>query len=493
MKNLFCLPLLLFFFLLLTQKTMAQYGGYTTNGSTSYLGAGSNQAVFSNITYNDGSITSHPSAIVHFVGSIPNTQHQILANLGSTVATQIGNAVLNNGTGGLLINNPATGLTIITDFNFNAQNAQVTTLRNASAVSTNNLTINANAILTGFNNTNNVNGYLKKQGDAAAFTFPLSDGTNYAPMTVGSIGVGNAVIAAYYKVSASTAAAFQGGPFPVSSVTAPLMSVSSVEYWDVATTGTPTAALSLTFRGNYSVATLPTFFIAGWNIAAAKWEQIPSGLATGLTPGNTISSTGSVNFANYSAFTVSTTTIVLPVTLTDFNAIKINNTTASISWNTATESNLYNYIVERSADGFSGWVAVGEKKPTNTPSKSNYQLPDTAPLIGNNYYRLKIVTVDGTVTYSAVRLVLFNYSVLSVLLYPNPAIHTITMKITGNSDKKYTASLVSSSGQLLQQKTNITTGTEYIFNIEDNVSGVYYLSVWDQTNTILDIKKIVKQ
>ncbi|HXB43254.1 MAG TPA: hypothetical protein VNV85_04325, partial [Puia sp.] len=179
----------------------AQYGGYSNSGSTNYLGAGSSQGVFSDITYNDGSITSSASAIVYFLGSTPNTQHQLLSSLGTATATQIGNAILQNGTGGLFIDNASTGMEIVTNFNFNGQNGQVTTLRDASSVANNNMHIDANATISGSNVTNNVNGYVKKDGDAAGFTFPLADGTVYAPATVSALGIGNAIVAAYYNSS----------------------------------------------------------------------------------------------------------------------------------------------------------------------------------------------------------------------------------------------------------------------------------------------------
>src|ERR1022692_1328685 len=173
-------------------QMFAQYGGYSVSGSTNYLAGNSSQGVFSDVTYNDGSIVSSTSATVYFLGSAPNTQHQILANAGGSSATQIGNAILQNGRGGLFINNPSTGLEILTNLNFNGQNSQVTTLRNASSVAFNNLHIDANATISGSNPTNNVNGYLKKDGDAAAFTFPLADGATFAPMAVGVLGSGNA-------------------------------------------------------------------------------------------------------------------------------------------------------------------------------------------------------------------------------------------------------------------------------------------------------------
>lgn len=282
----------------------AQYGGNSPVGSTNYIGDSSYWGVFTDITYNDGSITSSPSATVYFIGSIANKQHQLLANAGSATAMQIGNAILKNGTGGLMINNPSAGLEILNNFNFNGQNSQVVTVRNSNAIAINNLHIDANATISGGNINNNINGYLKKDGDAASFIFPLADGSVYAPMETSAFGSGNSISSAYYNSDAGSAATFEGGPFTITSVNPSYITVSSTEYWNVKSIGTPSASLSLSFQGDYSTATLSSLFIMGWNNATSEWEKIPGGPATGLLPGNTISSSGNVNFSDYSAFTL---------------------------------------------------------------------------------------------------------------------------------------------------------------------------------------------
>ncbi len=487
-RLLFCILL----FLMISKESISQYGGHTIVGSTTYLGAGSIQGIFSDITYSDASITGHPSSTVYFVGSAPNTQHQLIANIGGATATQIGSAILNNGTGGLLINNNTFGLEITTNFNFNAQNAQVTTLRNASSVANNNLRIDANASISGFNATNNVNGYLKKEGDASGFIFPIADGTAYAPMTVGAIGAGNSITAAYYKSSGSAAAAYTGGPFSVTSFASPLLSVSSLEYWDIGVSGTPNALMSLAFYGDYSVASLATLFIVGWKISTGKWEQIPSGPATGLTPGNTISSTGNVNFSDYSAFTIAATTIVLPFNLKSFTAKKTNNKVL-LSWITSSESNLNIYIVERSNNGSTGWVSIGSLSATNTATGRTYSLYDNIPLNGNNYYRLKTVSTNGIITYSLLRLVVISKPAISIELYPNPAVSSVTVSINGILNNRYSIHLIDATGKLLQQKTSIETGVKYQFDISQYTKGSYYINLFNQTNLLLDSKKFIKQ
>ena len=321
--------LVLSIFILTLSPLYSQYGGSSFSSSTSYLGINSTQGIFTNLTYNDGSITSASSATVYIIGSVPNTQHQLLAKTGGATATQIGNIILNNGTGGLFVNNPATGLEVLNNFNFNGQNSQVTTPRNAGALASNNLHIDANAAISGSNGTNNVNGYLKKDGDAAGFVFSLADGTAYGPMSVGSFGAGNSIVAAYYHSSPASAGAFENGPFSITSVIPAYLNVSSQEYWNVLSKGSPNASLTLTFRGDYSQTTNVTLYILGWKTITGQWEQIPNTLPTGLTAGNSISSTATVNFSDYSAFTLGY--ILPPTVMAVATAEKCNLSNASIT------------------------------------------------------------------------------------------------------------------------------------------------------------------
>lgn len=100
------------------------------------------------------------------------------------------------------------------------------------------------------------------------------------------------------------------------------------------------------------------------------------------------------------AFVGSITCAALPVTLIAFEA-KTQSCTAMISWKSGTESDFSHYLVERSSDGgtFSSLGQPVQAKGTG----STYSYTDVSPLKGSNYYRLKMVDVDGKYSYSNVR------------------------------------------------------------------------------------------
>ena len=95
----------------------------------------------------------------------------------------------------------------------------------------------------------------------------------------------------------------------------------------------------------------------------------------------------------------------LPLTLLEFNARQVHNKTA-LSWQTATEVNTALFEIERSAS--SEFIKIGEVKAMNQAGQHNYSVYDEQPLQGSNYYRLRMVDIDGSFTYSKVARVDFN-------------------------------------------------------------------------------------
>ncbi len=133
----------------------------------------------------------------------------------------------------------------------------------------------------------------------------------------------------------------------------------------------------------------------------------------------------------------------LPVTLVSFKAAKQENI-VQLSWQTTGEVNASHFDVQRSADART-WQALGTVAAkgsgsytfTDNPSLSTlnrsgdrsplstFNFPfSTAAAAAFNYYRLKIVDMDGSYAYSAIRAVSFKKSesiVSENKLYPNPS------------------------------------------------------------------------
>lgn len=171
------------------------------------------------------------------------------------------------------------------------------------------------------------------------------------------------------------------------------------------------------------------------------------------------------------------TNLIVPVQLLNFTAQSKGNA-VQINWEVANEINMANYVVEHSSNGtsFNNIALVNAKAITGN---IDYEFLHKNPVIGKNYYRLKMVNNDGTFTYSPVRVINFNKSI-SVTVYPNPAINFINVVVVKQDSKTNKAYLYNNIGQCLLSK-NFTSNTQ--FDVSGLAAGTYLVRVDDGMET----------
>ena len=180
-----------------------------------------------------------------------------------------------------------------------SQTATSQTTRSASNYGT--LIINSTATWSGASNSHYADGFVRTL-NSNSFTFPIGQSGTYAPARINFSTTGTAD-AAYFNTAASSV-----GTTMDNSVT----SISTIEYWKIASTNS--ATISLTWRAASAIstltnATLTDLIIIGWN--GTNWVQIPSAVDTtsildgtsSLTSGS-ITSTISITPNAYQAFSL---------------------------------------------------------------------------------------------------------------------------------------------------------------------------------------------
>jgi hypothetical protein len=176
--------------------------------------------------------------------------------------------------------------------------------------------------------------------------------------------------------------------------------------------------------------------------------------------------------------------IVLPLRLTDFNVAK-QNSTALFTWTSTNEINVSHFEIEHSTDG-RNFTTLGTVTAIGNSSSSNYQFTDAAPIVGKNYYRLKMLDKDGSFKYTEIRVLNFENGVL-YSVYPNPFGSSFT--ITSNSNNaNYT--LTDAVGKLVMTG-KIISGSQNI-NTSSLAVGIYLIVVKEK-GEIVFTQKIIKQ
>lgn len=180
------------------------------------------------------------------------------------------------------------------------------------------------------------------------------------------------------------------------------------------------------------------------------------------------------------------TSAVLPVRLVDFTAI-VEGTSALLQWQTATEVDTKEFIVEGSKDG-TLYTTIGTAGAKGQSSNS-YTLYDMNPHKGLNYYRIRIVDKDGSFTYSPVRSVLFINTGL-IVVKPNPAVNSATVYFDSDIKLSY-LTLTDMQGKLMKQVSAKNVTGSYTFNTAGLASGTYLIKVYPATGAPVTVKLIV--
>jgi hypothetical protein len=178
-----------------------------------------------------------------------------------------------------------------------------------------------------------------------------------------------------------------------------------------------------------------------------------------------------------------TSTVTLPVILDGFVGLLNSNHTVTLNWNTQMEINFSHFTIERSADG-ANWEDIGTMQAVgNSAVQTDYSYTDEQPLTGMNYYRLVLVNMDNSYTYSQV-VVMESAPIARISFFPNPAHDYVNVALGGTTGSQVTILLSSISGRLMQEKAATTgSGVVVSFPIQNVAAGMYILTVVNADGT----------
>lgn len=186
---------------------------------------------------------------------------------------------------------------------------------------------------------------------------------------------------------------------------------------------------------------------------------------------------------------------VLPIELVSFTGMNIGDKN-KLEWVTSSEINTDKFIVEKSLDGGQTWFYVGEKPAAgNSTATLNYNLFDLNPVIGDNYYRLKIIDLDGTYKYSDVINIVIEDVVTSGFgnIYPNPTSGMLNVEIQSTNNYQTNIITYDVIGQIVADKSiNLSKGLNKVqFDYSMLAKGTYIIRFTDNKDKT-HVTKFVK-
>ena len=179
---------------------------------------------------------------------------------------------------------------------------------------------------------------------------------------------------------------------------------------------------------------------------------------------------------------------VIPVTVTDFAAQKINETVL-LKWNATHETGFRQYEIERSTDG-TVFNKIGEEKGRNV---SSYSFTDSRlPVRQIIYYRLKMLDIDGKFTYSktvAIKLENhFNY----VQLYPNPTHDILNIRLFEQLGSNSTIQVTDITGRIVKQEIARSGTVGISLSVSSLPEGRYFIKIFNAKQLINESFIILK-
>ncbi len=245
------------------------------------------------------------------------------------------------------------------------------------------------AVSAGTSNASHVNGYVRKLG-TGAFTYPVGDASMYQQVIVNPSANASGMVVKYFAADAGTAPFGTTGTDPT-----PLQYYNHLEYWTISPVTSATGVVTIFWDSynNQGIGAVSDLRVA--HLTGGQWLNEGTGSGAGTIASGSVTSNALSAWSPFTLGSLSSNS-PLPIELTDFSA-SASNCQVSLVWHAATEINFDHYELQTSTD------AINFTALTTLPAKGNnssYAYQYNPRTQGTLYYRLEMVSTDGSVGYS---------------------------------------------------------------------------------------------
>jgi Secretion system C-terminal sorting domain len=178
----------------------------------------------------------------------------------------------------------------------------------------------------------------------------------------------------------------------------------------------------------------------------------------------------------------------LPLKLISFNGTKNKENEDYLTWNVEEEYDMKNYEVEVSENGFEFKTIGTVPISTSTNNHKTYSYINTKFFYANNFYRLKMINLDGSFTYSnIIKLANKSKSINDLKLYPSPATMFLTINIDSKEAQQTFMEIVNALGQsVFKKKVQLLKGANSILlDVSLFTKGLYYFKVNEMVEKLI--------
>lgn len=169
----------------------------------------------------------------------------------------------------------------------------------------------------------------------------------------------------------------------------------------------------------------------------------------------------------------------LPISWISFSA-QTNGNTVLLQWTTSQDGKVAAYTIDRSGDGQT-WDSIGsEEIISESAGNQSVSFTDALPLNGTDYYRIKRISADDFVQYSAVAQVQFSQT-RSYVVAPNPVVSNLNIWMLAGHGGALKVQLLSVDGRVIRElDTQTQSGQQNLqVGVDGISSGLYFVNIID--------------
>ena len=180
----------------------------------------------------------------------------------------------------------------------------------------------------------------------------------------------------------------------------------------------------------------------------------------------------------------------LPLTLLNFSALPSPAGTL-LKWETRQEINTGFFEIEWSSNGQQFAQQARIAAAGNSVQNLHYSYTHRQPAHGNNYYRLKMIDIDGRFTYSPVAVTSNRFAAVSVNAFPNPVTNLLQLNINADSNETILCHLQNTAGKTVIVKSfSLVKGSNHLlWKLPPFAAGNYFIRF---SNPLFETVKIVR-
>ncbi len=173
---------------------------------------------------------------------------------------------------------------------------------------------------------------------------------------------------------------------------------------------------------------------------------------------------------------------ILPIVFGNFNGA-VKGQSANLTWSTKTEINFKQFEVQKSSNGTT-WQTVAAVSAKNSATGAQYSATDNNVVDAKTYYRLKLINLDGSFSYSSIIILRKNGISTTVDVLGNPVKNIINLSISNEIATTYQLALYTMDGRriLSQSYTHPGGSGRVSINVPGNIKGNCILNISSATD-----------